>query len=78
MALQVSTTEEQAEGMKDDLILTLHEEAPITLNAELIKQMTTIELVKLWKVIPPTPAPWPLPPPSRPLLTSLSLLFSPA
>lgn len=36
--------------MKDDLILTLHEEAPITLNAELIKQMTTIELVKLWKV----------------------------
>ncbi len=50
LSVQVASTEEQAEGMKDDLILTLHEEAPLTLNAELIKQMTTIELVKLWKV----------------------------
>ena len=75
MALQVSSTEEQAEGMKDDLILTLHEEAPITLNAELIKQMTTPELVKLWKVIlPPPPPPSPLFSPSL----SLSFLFLPS
>ncbi|KAK9859351.1 hypothetical protein WJX84_005629 [Apatococcus fuscideae] len=46
---KVPTAEEQGEGMKDDLVLTLHEEAPITLNAALIKQMTTVELVKLWK-----------------------------
>ena len=68
--LQVPTAEEQGEGMKDDLVLTLHEEAPITLNAALIKQMTTVELVKLWKV---TSIPCQQPPSQSPPATSVAL-----